>query len=74
MEVFQAKYISRQEQPKPEHLFEGMSKKAFIACWPPLGQVTDVKTDKVDFTVYLGTDAAGLADSWEVVKIGRAHV
>ena len=67
MDVFQAKYIPRQEQPKPEHLFEGMSTKAFIACWPPLGQVTDVKTGKVDFTVYLGTDVSGLADSWEVV-------
>lgn len=67
MEVFQAKYIPHQEQPKPEHLFEGMSTKALISCWPPLGQVTEVRTGKVDFTVYLGTDAAGLAQSWDVV-------
>lgn len=67
MEVFQAKYIPCQDEPKPEHLFKGMSTKVLITSWPPLGQVTQLKTGKIDFTVYLGTDEAGLADSWEVV-------
>ena len=66
MEVFQAKYIPHQEPPKPEHLFENMSSKALITSWPPLGQVTQVKSGKVDFTVYLSTDVAGLAESWEI--------
>ncbi|KFX96760.1 hypothetical protein V490_03157 [Pseudogymnoascus sp. VKM F-3557] len=66
MEVFQAQYIPDQEDPKPEHLFTGMTTKALISSWPPVGQVTETSNEKTPFTVLLETDEAGVSVSWEV--------
>jgi hypothetical protein len=66
MEVFQAKYIPRQAEPKPEHLLDGMSTKALITSWPPLAQVTEVSNAQVKFTVLLDTDETGFSTAWDV--------
>ncbi len=66
-EVFQAKYIAIQAQPKPEHLFAGMLTKALITSNPPLGQVTEVEGGNALFTVLLETDESSDGAIWEVL-------
>lgn len=66
MEVFQAKYLPSQEEPKPEHLFAGMTTKVLVSSWPPVGQVTESSNERVQFTVLLETDEEGASTNWDV--------
>jgi hypothetical protein len=65
-EVFQAKYIPRQPAIPSSQLFSGMATKALLASFPPLGQVTEMLSQKTQFTVLLETDESTKDAAWEV--------
>lgn len=62
-EVFQAKFIPRQSDPRPEYE-EAM--RVSITSYPPLGQVSVVNGIVAQFTVLLETDESRASGPWEV--------
>lgn len=65
-EAFQAVYIPKQTQPKPAHLQQG-TMRVNVVSYPPLGQVTVVKTGKpATFNVLLEVDESRASDEWHV--------
>lgn len=62
-DVLTSLHISPQKgppEPKPENM------KAIIQSYPPLGQVTQLKTGRITFTTVLEVPLALQSESWEV--------
>ncbi|KAI1855650.1 hypothetical protein JX266_000515 [Neoarthrinium moseri] len=62
---FQAVFIPKQKPP-PQPTVSG-EMGATVSCYPPLGQVTQLKSGIIDFIVLLEVEEKDANDPWEIV-------